>query len=57
MHFAGLMLLIFSSFLPIAYPGLFVSLNIVFTALYDFILLPALLISTNRILYAQMKTT
>jgi len=40
----GFLLLVFSSYTPIVYLGLFVSLNFVFALIYDFLLLPALLI-------------
>ncbi len=40
----GFLLLVFSSYTPIIYLGLFVSLNFVFALIYDFLLLPALLI-------------
>ena len=44
---AGFAVLILSNFSPIIYLGIFVSLNLIFALVYDFLLLPALLLFGN----------
>ncbi|MES0492032.1 MAG: MMPL family transporter, partial [Leptospirales bacterium] len=43
----GFSIMIMSSFLPIAYFGIFISLNVVFALTYDLVLLPALISFTH----------
>lgn len=52
----GFSIMMFSSFLPIFYFGVFVSLNMLFALLYDLILLPALLNSYDRLRHGFYST-
>jgi len=43
----GFIVMVFSSYLPIVYFGIFVSLNIVFALMYDLLLIPAIISTTG----------
>ena len=45
---AGFFVLVFSNYIPVIYLGIFVSLNLIFALAYDYLLLPALLLTFNK---------